>query len=187
MFLLGITGTDGAGKGTVVEYLASRKGFFVCSARAILERELEARGLPKDRANLRLMGNELRRTQSADVLVSLFLARAEEARAERAILDSVRALAEVKRLKAEDGFLVAVDADQNIRYERVIARASESDRVDFETFMAQEALEMNDPAEGGMQKAAVMAAADATLMNNGTREELYAQVDAMLEKFFARG
>ncbi len=48
--------------------------------------------------------------------------------------------------------------------------------------MAHETLEMNDPDPHGMQKAKVIAAADYTIMNNGTLAELHAQIDAVLPK-----
>lgn len=180
MLLLGITGTDGAGKGTVVDFLKEQKGFHVYSARALFSRELEARGLLQDRPHLRSMGNELRRVHGDDFFVSVSLAAAKKDSAERVILDSIRALAEVERLKKEGGILFAVDADQYIRFERIQERASPSDKIDFETFLRQEEYEMNDPDPHGMQKAAVMRAADFTFTNNTTREELYAQIKKAL-------
>ena len=38
--IIGITGTDGSGKGTVVDYLVEQKGFKHYSARAIFEEEI---------------------------------------------------------------------------------------------------------------------------------------------------
>lgn len=180
MQLFGITGTDGAGKGTVVEYLKEQKGFRVFSARELLLEELRTRELPEDRPALRLMANELRRLHGNDFFVRASLLEAQKERAERVILDSIRALAEAELLKKEGGKLLAVDADQKIRFTRIEARASTSDHIDFETFKAQEELEMHDSDPNGMQKAAVMRAADFTLTNNTTREELFAQVEKVL-------
>ncbi|MDR0438308.1 MAG: AAA family ATPase, partial [Bacteroidales bacterium] len=47
--IIGITGTIGAGKGTIVDYLVSQKGFLHFSVRDFLSEEIERRGLPVNR------------------------------------------------------------------------------------------------------------------------------------------
>ena len=47
-------------------------------------------------------------------------------------------MAEVEYLKAHGGVLIAVDADQRLRYERIQSRQSESDAVTFEKFIEQD-------------------------------------------------
>lgn len=180
--IIGITGTDGGGKGTVVEYLVSEKGFAHYSARALLIEEIERRELSVDRAHMRLIANELRATHGNDYVVTTYLARKEAEGIERAVIESIRALAEVTTLKKYGGVLIAVDADQRLRYERIQSRASASDTVSFEEFVAHEELEMNDPDPHGMQKAAVIAAADYTILNNGTLEELHIQIEEVLQQ-----
>ena len=183
MILIGITGTDGAGKGTVVEYLVTQKDFVHYSARALFVAELERRGLPIDREHMREIANKLRGTFGHDYLIRESLRRAHEQKNDRIVIESLRALAEVGALHKAGGKLLAVDAEPHVRYERIQARASETDRVSFEEFRQHEELEMNDPDPNGMQKAAVIAAADHTIINSGTREELYAQIDEALKKF----
>ncbi len=180
--ILGITGTDGAGKGTVVEYLVQEKGFTHYEARALFVEEINRQGLPVDRANMRIVANELRARHGDSFLVDTYLRRAQEEGRKDFIIESIRAAAEAAALKAAGGILLSVDADQKLRYERIQSRASESDRVSFEEFVAHEELEMNDPDPHGMQKAAVIAAADYTVLNNGSLEELHAQIDAVLTR-----
>jgi dephospho-CoA kinase len=177
--IIGITGTDGAGKGAVVEYLVSQHNFTHCSARALITEEITRRGLPVDRAQMRLVANDLRRQHGNDYVVTQYLQQYVESEQDL-VIESIRALAEAETLKHEGGILLAIDADQQLRYERISARQSESDRVTFEAFVAHEALEMNDTDPNGMQKAAVMASADVTIMNNGPLAELHAAVDAFL-------
>lgn len=178
--IIGITGTDGAGKGTVVDYLVNQKGFALYHARALLIEEIEKRGLPNDRAHMRLVANELRAAHGNDYIVKFFLERARKTGDKKIVIDSLRAVAEAETLKTAGGILLAMDADQALRYERVQARRSETDRVSFEQFKEHEALEMNDPDPHGMQKAKVIEMADYAIQNNGTLEEVYTQVDAML-------
>lgn len=175
--ILGITGTDGAGKGTVVDYLVSEKGFAHYHARSLLIEEIERQGLPNNRAQMRIVANELRAKYGNDYIVRFFLKKAEESGDKKIIIDSLRAVAEAETLQSNGGILLAVDADPEVRYERVQNRRSSSDQVTFEEFLCHEELENNDPDPHGMQKRKVMGMADYTLENNGTVGELYQQVE----------
>lgn len=175
--LLGITGTDGAGKGTLVDYLVTHKGFTHYSARAIWIDELSKRGEEPTRANMRLIANEMREKYGNDFLVTYYLKKIKEEGAENVIIESIRAVSEAETLKANGGILIAVDADQKVRYARVQGRRSETDKVSFEQFMAHEDLEANDPNPHGMQKQKVIAMADAIIVNNGTTPEFFVQIE----------
>lgn len=178
--LIGITGTDGAGKGTVVEYLVKNKGYLHFSSRGVITRELLRSGLPTDRVHLREMGNKLRTEHGNDFLVTFALRLVQPEALEYMIIESIRAVAEAMSLKAQGGILLAVDAEQSVRYERITSRNSTTDRVSYEDFVAQEKLEMEDPDPHGMQKARVMAMADYTIMNNGSLEELEVEIERAL-------
>lgn len=181
--IIGITGTDGAGKGAVVDYLVDQKGFVHYSSRSLITAEIQSRGLPVNRVNMRVVANEMRKERGLDVMVTTALAKMREEGVTDAIIESIRAIKEVETLHAHGGILLAVDADQQLRYERITARQSESDQVSFQEFVAQEQLEMNDPDPNGMQKAEVIAMADHTLLNNGTLAELGAQIEVFLESY----
>ncbi len=177
--LIGITGTDGAGKGTVVTYLVEKKGFVHYSARALLIEKLNEQGIALTRANMRLIANELRAKHGNDFLVTHYLKRIEEERPERAIIESIRTVAEAETLKANKGILLGIDASQHIRYTRVQERRSETDRVSFDEFVAHEALEANDPDPHGMQKSRVMACTDYTILNNDSYEILEEEIGTL--------
>ncbi len=181
--IIGITGTDGAGKGTVVEYLVTKKGFTHYSSRSIIVAELEAQGRPIDRNNMRLIANELRAEHGDDFIVQKAFEHIKADECKRAVVESIRALAEAKTLKSTAAVLLAVDADVSLRYARVQERRSETDKVDFETFVAHEELEKNDPDPHGMQKAKVIEMADYTIFNNGTLAELQAATDLFLAQY----
>src|SRR5262245_7084262 len=136
--LLGITGTDGSGKGTVVNYLVERHGFVHYSARSIWIEKLTEQHLELSRANFRLMGNEMRTVHGNDFVVTHFLKKIAEDKPKHAIIDSLRAIDEAKTLKARGGLLISVDADPRIRYERVQGRRSDSDKVSYEEFLEHE-------------------------------------------------
>jgi len=178
--IIGITGTDGAGKGAVVDYLVTKKGFVHYSSRALINTEIQLRGLPSSREQMRLVANDMRNTKGLDVIVTTALAKIKTEGVENAVIESIRATKELETLHANGGILLAVDADQKKRYERISGRQSASDKVTFAEFLAHEKLEMNDPDPSGMQKAAVIKASDYTIMNNGTLAELRAQVELFL-------
>lgn len=177
--IIGITGTNGAGKGTVVKYLV-QKGFTHYSVRGELEDELGRRGLPKDRPHLGRTGNELREKNGPEYFINLFISRAAEKGIFNIAIESIRSLGEVEALKARQGILLAVDADQSVRYGRVGVRGSGTDNVDFDTWVKQEEYEWHNTAAHDMNVPGVIARADYTLQNNGTLEELHQQIDAVL-------
>ena len=183
--LIGITGTDGAGKGSAVSYLVNKKGFKHYSVRDMIMLEINRQGLPATRVNTRLTGNAMRTAEGADVLVKRALRQVEKDGVTDAVIESIRAIKEAETLKQAGGILLAIDASPEIRYKRIVGRGSGTDNVSFEDFLKQEDMEMNDPNPNGMQKAKVMKMADYTIMNNQPLESLYAEVNNFLQKYNA--
>lgn len=180
--IIGITGTDGSGKGTVGEYLQT-KGFTHYSARALIVAEIERQGLPVNRNQMRLTANELRGKYGNEFVVKQAYEKAQQDGVENIVIESVRATAEAEYLRSQGGALLAVDASPEVRYGRVQSRRSVSDQVSYKQFLEQEALEKNDPDPNGMQKATVMEMADYTIMNEGSVEALEAKVEEFLRQF----
>jgi len=177
--IIGITGTLGAGKGTVVEYLKT-KGFKHYSARAFFLEEVERRGLPLTRDHITDTADDLRATHGPGYLAQVLLERAQQAGGD-AVIESIRSLGEAEYMRSHGALLWAVDADIKLRYERIQLRASETDKVSFEKFVADEQREFanDDPTKGNIGK--VMQMADVVFTNNGTQDELFAQVEAALK------
>jgi dephospho-CoA kinase len=179
--IIGITGTDGAGKGTVVESLVKNHNFAHYSSRDFITEEINRLGLSHDRNQLRLTANDLREQFGNDVIVRKAYEKATTESVENVVIESIRALAEVDYLKAHGGILLAIDADPQVRFARVQGRRSETDKVTYEEFLAHEALENNDPNPHGMQKTKVMAAADYTIKNSTNKKDLAKEVEKFVQ------
>ena len=179
--IIGITGTNGAGKGTIVDYLANTKKFAHYSVREFLIKEIEARGLPVERPTMRQVANELRKEHGPAYVVEALLSRAQT-ETDNVVVESIRTVGEAELLKSKGALLWAVDADRAVRYERVLKRWSETDKVDFETFCIYEDREMQSTEPWDMNVFAVMKMADHIFTNNGTQEELFGQVEEALNK-----
>jgi len=180
MIIIGITGTLGAGKGTVVDYLLKEKGFKHYSARVFITEEINRRGLPINRDSMVQVGNEMREAKGPAAVVEALYEQAKKDGAD-AIIESIRTPGEVLALRGQANFyLLAVDADRKIRYERIKARASATDQVSFEEFCAQEDKEMTSTDPNKQNLGECIRQADFVIDNNGSFTDLTNQVEKIL-------
>jgi len=181
MIIIGITGTLGAGKGTVVEYLLE-KGFEHYSARAFIYEEIDKRGLERNRDNLIAVANELAGTYEPSYIAEQLFERAQKSR-KNVVIESIRRPAEIESLKSKGTcYIFAVDADSKLRYERILKRKSKTDMVSYEKFIEQEKSEMQttDPNKQNIGKCIEMA--NYKFMNDDTILKLHEKVKKVLEE-----
>lgn len=186
MITIGITGTLGAGKGTIVDYLVQHRGFVHYSVRAFLIDEIKRRGMDVNRDSMTLVGNDLRAQHSPSWIVEQLYEQAAASGC-NCIIESVRTPGEVDALRGKPNFyLFAVDAEPRVRYERAVLRGSETDHIDYDTFLANEQREMDNADPNKQNLRYCIDQADYRFDNGGTIEQLNAQVEEVLQRITYR-
>ena len=182
MITIGITGTLGAGKGTIVDYLVKEKGFVHFSVRDFITKEIERRGMPVNRDSMTIVGNDLRKQHSPSYITDELYKQAQET-GKNCSIESVRTPLEVSELRKHSNFyLFAIDADAKVRYERIVVRGSSTDNVSFETFIANEQREMTSDDPNKQNLKACIEQADYLFSNDGNFDDLHQKIEEVLDK-----
>jgi dephospho-CoA kinase len=182
VIIIGITGTLGAGKGTIVDFLTAEKGFAHFSVRAFIAEEIKRRGMDINRDAMVIVANDLRKINSPSYIVDCLYERALS-QGRNSIIESIRTPGEIDSLRKKgDFYLLAIDADPEIRYKRISLRQSETDHISYLTFLDNEQRELKstDPNAQNLSKCIEMA--DFKLLNNGTIKQLNLKIEEIVMK-----
>ncbi|HXV76018.1 MAG TPA: hypothetical protein VD788_06810, partial [Candidatus Polarisedimenticolaceae bacterium] len=175
--VVGLTGSNAAGKGAVAEYLRE-SGFAVHSLSDVIREVAAERGLPPLREHLIRIGNELRRGGGAGALAVAIRPRLGR----RDVVDSIRNPAEVEVLRTIPGFvLVGVRAPIELRFERSRVRGRPGDPESLAQFASREAQENTDDPDA-QQLRATFLLADEVLDNQGDLSALHHAIDELLSR-----
>ena len=179
--VIGLTGTNGAGKTVVCEYLKTR-GFSYFSLSDEIREELARRSEPPTRQNLIEMGNQLRRSFGPAALAERVKAKLELGH--NYVVDSVRNPAEVESLRRLPDFhLLHIDAPVETRYQRARDRRDARVPATFEEFVAQEQREMHSDDPAAQQLRACYEMADEKLINDAGKEDLQKGIDELVRRW----
>ena len=179
--VFGLTGKNASGKGTVAEIL-KKKNFTYHSLSDSLRDELKSLKKEETRENLINIGNELREKGGPGVLADKLMPKLNSEN--NHIVDSIRNPLEVLSLRKETllrrFFLISVDANSKLRYDRLCSRGRIGDTDSWEKFVEQEKKEENNDDPNKQQLSRTMEMADYSIDNSGTLEELEAQVNRII-------
>lgn len=175
--IVGLTGRNGSGKGTVAAWFETL-GFFNTSLSDAIRRDLRERGLRVTRENLIAGGRRMRTEGGPGVLAERTLASLPAG--QHAVVDSIRNPAEVHALRARADFvLLEITANERTRFDRMVARKRGGDATTFEQFRAHEQAELNSTDSAAQQLDATGVLRDLTLSNDGGVEALVEQLRAL--------
>jgi cytidylate kinase len=164
--ILGLAGTNGAGKDSVGALLAEHYGYYFFSLTELFREECRRRGIPVIRENTRMVSEEWRRESGLATLVDRSMAVFEAAgglqKYKGFVMSSLRNPYEADRVHELGGSVIWIDADPHVRYERIQKNAaargrSGEDNRTFAQFLQEEQDEMYPPA--GADAAALYGAA----------------------------
>ena len=179
--VFGLTGKNASGKGTVAEIL-KKKNFTYHSLSDSLRDELKSLKKEETRENLIDIGNELREKGGPGVLADKLMPKLNSEN--NHIVDSIRNPLEVISLRKETllrrFFLISVDANSRLRYDRLCSRGRIGDTDSWEKFVEQEKKEENNDDPNKQQLSRTMEMADYSIDNSGTLEELEAQINRII-------
>lgn len=177
--IIGLSGTNGAGKDVVGHTLALNHNYLFVSVSDLLREEAKKRGLAPNRENLRTISAEWRRGQGLGVLVDRAYDLYQELsdKYDGLIMASLRNGYEADRVHELGGTMVWVDAPVEVRYARIQLNLEKRGRLEedgksFEQFQAEEAIEMTPPEgsdEAVLNMGAVRERCD-IIMDNGADE-----------------
>jgi dephospho-CoA kinase len=191
--IIGLSGTNGAGKDYVGALLAERYNFWFFAFTELFRDECRRRGIPVTRENTRSVSQQWRRESGLGTLVDRSMEAFQKAggmqKYDGFVMSSLRNPAEADSVHELGGTVIWVDADPKIRYSRIQANAAHrgragEDNKTFEQFLKEQADEMHPPKDGdaaSLNMAAVKEKADIILMNEGTLQDLLQKVDKLLK------
>lgn len=175
--IFGIVGGLASGKTTLAEYLSETYNCNTYRYSTMLRDILDRIYVDQSRHHLQQLSTFLRTTYGQDVMSKVIAKDVERDEKDIVVVEGIRRPTDITYLRELPGFhLIFVDAKQQTRYERIIARGENTDDA-FKTF---EAFQEDEKAEADKLIAEIAKEAQFTIDNNGTKESFFTQADAIL-------
>ncbi len=177
--IIGLVGQLAGGKEVAKKYISQKYNSKDCRFSTPLRDVVRRLDIPESRENLQKLSTILRGGFGEDILAKVISFDASKLDSDIVIVDGVRRMADIKYLKDLSNFyLIIVDADPQIRYERMKIRnenVGDKDKT-FEQFMADH----NNEADKDIPF--VMSQAKISIENNGSLEEFYNKIDKVIKE-----
>lgn len=176
--ILGIAGEIASGKGTTAQYLVKKHNASTHRFSTALRDVAKRMYLEESRENLQKISTMMRENFNGDILSMVIYKDVESDNSQVIAIDGVRRMADIEFLKRIPEFkLVYLDASMENRYERIIKRGENVDD-NSKTF---EEFKIDHEREAELQIKDLKDRADFVIDNNGNLEELYMQIDKIIQ------
>lgn len=175
--IIGLVGELASGKDVTKKYLEINYGASCHRFSTILRDLLNRLYLPITRENMQTISTTLRHQFGEDLLAKIITADAKNDHHEIVVIDGIRRDADMIYLKTLPGFvLFSIEVAAETRYQRLIKRKENADDASktYEEFL------IDSQRETELAIPKVMSQANYKLNNNGTLNELYAQIENII-------
>lgn len=186
-YIIGVVGSLASGKGVLTDYFIKTYGFISFSLSFIVHEELRKRNIKNfTRQTLQDVGDELRATFGEGVLAQRaieYLKKEgllkDDNGKSKIVIEGIRNPGEVKYFQRLPHFvLLGVDADQSLRFKRVIERSKPWDPKDWNSFLKVDNRDWgNGREDAGQQVKRCVQMADCLIDNNKDLKSFYAAID----------
>jgi dephospho-CoA kinase len=174
---VGIAGMPGSGKG-VFRRAVQRMGYPVVIMGDVVREEVKRRNLKPTPENVGKTMLDLRKVDGPAAVAKQCIPKLQNTTGRIVVIDGIRSLAEVTEFKKHfpNFIVVAIHASPETRYRRLSRRKRSDDPTNWETFTER------DQRELGIGMGDVIAAADHTLMNEGTSAQLRTEIKQLMKE-----
>lgn len=177
--ILGIIGLVGSGKSTTAEYLKTHHQATIFAFRDPLEETLNTLFIDSTRANLQKLSQILRENFGQDLLSKILVDRVNKASAKIICVEGIRRPKDLEYLRAiPNFFLISIETNEKIRYERLITRGQNIDEnaMTFADFLQKQSAETESLISEVAREAHFI------VNNDSTKEDFYLQLENVLQK-----
>jgi predicted RNA binding protein with dsRBD fold (UPF0201 family)/dephospho-CoA kinase len=178
VLVIGFVGFPGSGKSEATA-IAQAEGFSPVAMGDAVRLHMRKLGIKQSEKNVGRIANKLRAEHGMDAIAKMCIPAIRSLKSQNVVIDGIRGIAEVSAFKNEfkhDFKLIAISAGPMIRYERVKGRSRPDDALRFQRFEEKDDREL----AWGLEEA--LGAAEYSIQNEGTLEELRQAVSNVLER-----
>jgi dephospho-CoA kinase len=177
--IIGFVGDLASGKGTVCKYLKEKYGINAYRYSTMLRDILKRVYQPDSRNNMQLLSRILRENFGQDLMSRVIAEDAINDQERIVAVEGIRRPTDIIYLEKMPEFhLIYITAESKIRWDRLVKRKENPGDAEktYEQFLADEQAEADRLIKelGGR--------AESVIINNGTFDELYAQVDRLISQ-----
>lgn len=177
--ILGFVGPLASGKEAAKKYLEKKYNTSGHRFSTMLRDILNRIYVPINRENMQNLSLDLRNRFGSDILARVIAEDVKNDAHEVIIVDGIRRIDDMVNLKDVEGFyLIGIEAKEEIRYQRMKSRnenVGDSEKT-FADFIA------DGKREAELEIPRVMGSARFTINNDGSFEDLYKQIDEIINK-----